>query len=271
MRLRSLPDPSRIPMPAIQYPDLKGKACLVTGGSTGIGAAIVRALGAQGARVAIHCNASRDKAEALAAELRSDGIEAAIVQADLLEPHAPGRIVAEVERAFGRLDVLINNAGHPIARRPIHEIDADFFDQVTDLNYRALFFACRAALPLMRRQGAGAIVNTTSIAARNGGGIGLAPYAAAKAAVMSLTKSLAKEYAQEGIRANAVAPGVIWTGIHEQLTDEAMAEGMKAAIPMRRFGTAEDCVGAYLYLASAEASGYVTGAVIEVNGGSMMP
>jgi 3-oxoacyl-[acyl-carrier protein] reductase len=251
--------------------DLRDRACHVTGASTGIGAAVARALAAQGARVAAHYGSNREAAETLAAEAGAAGGEIVVVQRDLSDGRAAGPLVEEAAERLGGLDVLINNAGSPLGRVPIANASDAFYDQVMDLNFRAVFVACRAAVGIMRRQGGGAIVNTTSIAARHGGGPGALLYAAAKSAVSSLTRGLAKELAREDIRVNAVAPGVIATPLHDRLTPPDVMQGFLAAIPMNRAGVPDECVGAYLFLASPSLSGYMTGQIIEVNGGQYMP
>ncbi len=255
----------------VRIDDLRGKTCLITGASTGIGAAVAKALAAQGARVAAHYGSNREAAEALAAEVGAAGGEIVRLQRDLAGGRAAGPLVEEVAERLGGLDVLINNAGSPLGRVPIANASDAFYDQVMDLNFRAVFVACRAAVGIMRRQGGGAIVNTTSIAARHGGGPGALLYAAAKSAVSSLTRGLAKELARENIRVNAVAPGVVTTPLHDRLTPPDVMQGFLAAIPMNRAGVPDECVGAYLFLASPSLSGYMTGQIIEVNGGQYMP
>jgi 3-oxoacyl-[acyl-carrier protein] reductase len=167
--------------------------------------------------------------------------------------------------------VLINNAGGLVNRVPVAEIDDEVFNAVLDLNVRSLVAACSAAVPFMRKAGHGNIINVTSIAARHGGGAGAVLYASAKGFVSTFTRGLAKELVKDGIRVNAVSPGVITTPFHERYSTPAMLESFKATIPMGRLGTAEECVGAFVFLASDAMSGYVTGQIIEVNGGQYMP
>jgi 3-oxoacyl-[acyl-carrier protein] reductase len=142
---------------------------------------------------------------------------------------------------------------------------------VLNLNVRSVVAASRAAARVFRQQGKGNIINTTSIAARNGGGIGASLYAGAKAFVSNFTRNLAKEFAEQNIRVNAVSPGVIMTPFHERFSTPELIESMRKTIPMGRLGSTEECVGAFLFLASDQLSGYVTGQVIEVNGGQLMP
>lgn len=147
------------------------------------------------------------------------------------------------------------------------------YDRVMDVNARSVFAACHAAIPTMHTQGKGNIINVTSIAARNGGGGGAGLYASAKGFVSTLTGAVTKEEALNlnNIRVNAVAPGVITTPFHERYSNEEQLEAMRKTVPMGRLGTAEECVGDFLFLAGDQLSSYVTGQVIEVNGGQLMP
>ncbi len=252
-------------------PDLKGKSVLITGASTGIGAAAARAFGLAGCRVAIHYNASVNRAEEVAADVRFAGGEAFLVGGDFTSSTKAREVVAAAAERFGGLDILVNNAGGLVRRVPIAEVDDAFFDAVMDLNVRSLVAACSAAVPYMRNAGRGNIVNVTSVAARHGGGAGAVLYASAKGFVSTFTRGLAKELVKDNIRVNAVSPGVIETPFHDRYSTPAMLETFRATIPMGRLGTPEECVGAFLYLASDALSGYVTGQILEVNGGQYMP
>jgi len=251
--------------------DLSGKSVLITGASTGIGAAAARAFAKAGCRVAIHYNASLNRAEEVAADVRFSGAQAFLVRGDLTSSATAREVVDATAAHFGGLDILINNAGGLVRRVPIAEIDDAFFDAVMNLNVRSLVAACSAAVPHMRQQGRGSIINVTSIAARHGGGSGAVMYAAAKGFVSTFTRGLSKEVVKDGIRVNAVSPGVITTPFHERYSTPAMLETFKATIPMGRLGTADECAGAFVFLASDLLSGYVTGQVLEVNGGQLMP
>jgi 3-oxoacyl-[acyl-carrier protein] reductase len=250
--------------------DLKGKCVLITGASTGIGASAARAFGAAGAKVAVHYNASRDQAEQVAADVRKAGGSAVLIGGELSKRGVAEEIVNKAAAELGALHVLINNAGSMIRRANVEAADDDLLQQLFDLNVRSLVAASRAAIPLMRKAGGGSIINTTSIAARNGGAAGATLYAATKGFVSTFTRGLAKEVVKDKIRVNAVAPGVIATPFHERYTSKEVMAMLAATIPMG-VGKPEECDGAYLYLASAQMSGYVTGQVIEVNGGQLMP
>lgn len=252
-------------------PDLKGKAVLITGASTGIGAAAARAFGRNGAKVAVNYNASREPAESVAEAIRQSGGEALLVQGDVTQPEAAADITARTVEAFGRLDVLVNNAGALIKRTPVADYSDEYLDAVLDLNVKQVVrFIREGALQMRKQGGGGSIINLSSIAARHGGGPGSVIYAAAKGFIATATRGWAKELVKDGIRVNAVSPGVIMTPFHERFSTAEQLATMQATIPMNRLGAAEECVGAFLYLASEQMSGYVTGQIIEVNGGQYM-
>lgn len=254
--------------PAI--PDLAGKAVLITGGSTGIGAALVRAFAAQGCRVALHYNASAEAAQAVADEAKNGGGEVVLVQGDVSKSAEVERIVGEAAEQLGGLNGLINNAGSMLGRMSYSEMTDEQYDKVMDLNARSVVVASRVAIPWLKKDG-GFIINTTSIAARHGGGGGAGLYGSSKAFVSNITRGMAKELIGSRVRVNAVAPGVILTPFHERYSSPDQMNAMLGTIPQGRFGTPEDCVGAYLFLASETLSGYIIGQVIEVNGGQLMP
>jgi 3-oxoacyl-[acyl-carrier protein] reductase len=251
--------------------DFTNQVVLVTGAGSGIGAAVAAGFGRRGARVVVHYGHNRDGAEKVAGAIQDAGGTASVVSADMSSGAGAERLVDEVASAHGRLDVLVNNAGDLLGRMPISEMTDEQFTRVMDLNMTSVFAACRRAVPVMRGQGGGAIVNLTSIAARTGGAGGSVAYATAKGAVSTFTRGLAKELAREGIRVNAVAPGVITTPFHERHTSDEQMAAMVAGIPMGRPGTPEECVGTVLFLADPALSGYITGQIIEINGGQLTP
>lgn len=249
----------------------KGKRVLVTGASRGIGAAVARQLGALGAHVAVHYHASAEGAEAVAEAIHETNGEAFTLKGDISRSAEATRVVDEAAERLGGLDLLINNAGDMLGRVTLDEMDDTQYDRVMDLNARSVVMASRAALPYFRRAGRGNIIHTGSIAARNGGGPGAGLYASAKGFVTTLTRNMAKELAGDNIRVNAVAPSVITTDFHERHSNDTQMEAARASIPQGRLGSAEECVGAYVFLGTESMSGYVTGQVIEVNGGQLMP
>jgi 3-oxoacyl-[acyl-carrier protein] reductase len=255
----------------MRLPELAGKAVLITGASTGIGAALARAFAAQGARVGLHYNASEDAAKAVAYEIGAAGGEAVLIRADVGSGAGARSAVEQAVAAFGGLDGLINNAGGMVRRVPYADVSERDYDEIMDLNARSVIVASQAAVAPMKAAGGGFIINTTSVAARNGASGGAGLYGSSKAFVHNVTRGMAKELIPFGIRVNAVAPGVISTPFHERYSTEAQLTAQLATIPAGRLGVAEDCVGAYLFLACASLSGYVIGQVIEVNGGQLMP
>jgi 3-oxoacyl-[acyl-carrier protein] reductase len=253
-------------------PDLKGKSVLITGGSTGIGAAAALAFGKNGAKVAVNFNSSVEEAQKVADGIEAAGGQAVLVRGDVTKPETAAKAVAATVKAFGRLDVLINNAGALIRRTPVADYTDDYVEAVLELNVKQVVRFIREGAVAMRRQGGGgSIVNVSSIAARHGGGPGSVIYAAAKGFVATATRGWAKELVRDRIRVNAVSPGVIMTPFHERYSTDEQLSAMQTTIPMDRLGTPDECAGAFLYLASDAMSGYVTGQIIEVNGGQYMP
>jgi 3-oxoacyl-[acyl-carrier protein] reductase len=263
-------DHPRLAYPTI--PDLRDKVVLITGGSTGIGASAASAFGANGARVAINFRSQRSDAEGVGDFVRRNGGQALLIQRDVTEAGAPAEIIAQTVQAFGRVDVLINNAGALIQRVPVVDYTDEYLEAVLDLNVKQVVRFIRDGAIQMRKQGhGGSIINLSSIAARHGGGPGSVIYAAAKGFVATATRGWAKELVKDKIRVNAVSPGVIMTPFHERYSTPEQLATMQKTIPMDRLGTPDECVGAFLYLASEQMSGYVTGQMLEVNGGQYMP
>lgn len=252
------------------FDELRGKSVLITGASTGIGAAVAAGFGRFGAKVGVHYHRSEAAAEEVAATVRTGGGEALLLQGDVTVPGEVERIVAAQVAGFGRLDVLINNAGDVVRRTAFDELSDDLVDQIMALNARSVVSACRHAVPHFKRQGTGNIINTTSLAARQAGGPGTPIYSASKAFAQGLTRFLAREYAAEGIRVNAVAPGLILTPLQDRNTTPEQLAAMQRNIPMGRAGLPADCVGTYLFLATDALSGFVTGHTLDVNGGQYL-
>jgi 3-oxoacyl-[acyl-carrier protein] reductase len=242
--------------------DLTGKTALVTGASGGIGGAIARALHAQGAAVML-AGTRRDALDRLAGEL---GSRAHVQTADLGDPAAAEALVKAAEEAMGRLDILVNNAGLTRDGLALRMKDEDW-QQVLDVNLTAAFRLSRAALRGMMRRRAGRVVNITSTVGVTGNP-GQANYAASKAGMIGMSKSLAAELASRGVTVNCLAPGFVATAMTDKLTD-AQKEASAKAIPLGRFGTPEEIAAAVVYLASEEAA-YVTGQTLHVNGGIAM-
>jgi 3-oxoacyl-[acyl-carrier protein] reductase len=250
--------------------DLVDKRVLITGASTGIGAAAAKAFAARGASVMVHYNSSRAEAETVVSDIVTAGGRADLIQADLTQPHSAEPMVHSAAKSMGGLDILVNNAGSLCGRTPFGEWDDALYDSVMALNVRAVIDASQAATPYIEAAGGGAIINLGSIAAVDGGGSGAGHYAAAKAYVHALTRHMARDLAKRNIRVNAIAPGVIATPFHAKTPAERMA-AMRAAVPAGRIGEPADCVGPILFLASGQMSGYVTGQILHVNGGQLMP
>ena len=251
--------------------DLKNKVVLITGASTGIGAAAARAFAEQGSKVVVHYNASKDAADKVAREVKAAGGEALLVGGDVTKSANVKRIVADALAGFGRIDVLVNNAGGLVQRTKIEDYTEAFLHQVLDLNVIQVAMFMHEVVPAMRKQGGGNIINVSSIAARHGGGGGAILYAGAKGFISTVTRGWAKELVGDNIRVNAVSPGVITTPFHDRYSTAEQLKAMQATVPMNRLGSADECAGTFLYLASDAMSGYVTGQIIEVNGGQLMP
>jgi 3-oxoacyl-[acyl-carrier protein] reductase len=250
--------------------DLTGRTALVTGAGSGIGRACALALGARGARVAVHYHKSREGAEAVVEQLRANGAEAFALSGDLTQAAAAKALVEQALQRLQTLDVLVNNAGDLIARKPFLEIDEAHWRSVIDVNVSSTLYMCQAAAPPMIARRSGAIVNMSSLAAWNGGGPGAAAYSAAKGAIVSLTKGIAKELAPHGVRVNCVSPGLIGdTNFHGRFTPQPAFDGLAKTVPLGRAGAPDEVAGVVAFLASPDSS-YLTGETIEINGGLLM-
>ncbi|UJL47906.1 3-oxoacyl-[acyl-carrier-protein] reductase [Virgibacillus sp. NKC19-16] len=245
---------------------LKGKNALVTGASRGIGRAIAIELAKQGANVAVNYAGSEAKAKGVVEELESIGVKAFKVQADVANETNVKSMVKEVVSQFGSLDILVNNAGVN-KDNLLMRMKEEEFDQVINTNLKGAFVCTKAVTRQMMRQKNGRIINVASIVGVSGNA-GQANYVAAKAGVIGLTKTTAKELATRNILVNAVAPGFITTDMTDELTEEQRAS-MLAMIPLERLGTAEDVANVVRFLASEDAN-YITGQTIHIDGGMVM-
>jgi len=269
--------------------DFTGKVVLVTGASSGIGRATAEFFGECGAKVAVSYLKNQAGAESAVAAIsakhalgvasgaessqivsETSGGRAVAVQADVTKNAEITRMIAEVEEKLGAIDILVNNAGSLVERLKTAELSEERWDEVFALNVKSAFFAAQAVIPKMLEKGAGVIINVTSIAGRNGGAPGSIHYSAAKGAMITMNKGLAKEFANQGIRVNGVSPGVIDTPFHETFsTPEAMANFANNIIPMGRVGSSREVAQVIAFLAS-DAASYLCGETIEINGGMLM-
>jgi 3-oxoacyl-[acyl-carrier protein] reductase len=248
--------------------DLAGRVVLVTGSSRGIGAEVAVKAAERGARVAIHGNRSEDAAAHVLTRVRDVGAEGEVFAADLSDGPQAEALVREVIGAFGQLDGLVNNAGRTQVG-PFLELDPSEWEAVIRTDLTAAFHTCRAALPAMLERGQGSIVN---VASRLGqaGVTQTAAYSAAKAGLMGLTRSLAREFASQGIRVNAVAPGFTVTEMTADLAETETGQRRLRDIPLGRFGRADEVAEAVVFLLS-DASSLFVGQTLNPNGGSHMP
>lgn len=248
---------------------LTGQAALVTGASSGIGAATAEVLSERGARVALGYHKNRKGAEDTVARIRAAGGTAVAIQADVRAAADITRLVTEAVDAVGPLDILVNNAGSLVERQKLADVTEARWDDIYALNVRSVLLVSQVVAPSMIARHTGTIINVGSIAGHHGGGPGAGAYASAKAAVMAYTKSMARELAPHGIRVNGVAPGVIDTPFHEVFSTPEMLKAFAGAIPLGRIGTALECGTVIAFLASPAAS-FIVGEMIEINGGQLM-
>lgn len=243
----------------------KGKVAVVTGASRGIGRSIALALAAQGATI-VAVDMDQASTDAVVAELQAAGAKALAVVGNVTVTADAERMIDAANEAFGRVDILVNNAG--ITRDGLlMRMKDDDWDAVLNVNLKGAFLCTRAAFKVMSKQRYGRIINIASIVGQMGNA-GQANYCASKAGLIGLTKSNAREMAKRSITVNAVAPGFIATAMTDALSDKVRAE-LTAQIPMDKLGSADDIANAVVFLAS-EASGYITGHVLAVNGGMYM-
>jgi 3-oxoacyl-[acyl-carrier protein] reductase len=243
----------------------KNKVALITGGARDIGKAIAQRIAAEGGKVVINYFQSSSLAEQTLSEIKSEGGDAVIFKADVRRASEVKKLVEFVVATYGdRLDILVNNAGGIVDRKKLREQDEEFYDAVMDLNVKSVFLVTRSFVPMMTS--GGAIVNVSSLAARDGGGGGASLYAASKGAITTYTRGLAKELGPEGIRVNAVCPGLIDTTFHDIFTPDDVRAKVASGTPLRREGTSGEVSNLVAFLASEEAS-FITGANYDINGG----
>jgi acetoacetyl-CoA reductase len=243
---------------------LDEKVAIVTGGSRGIGAAIAREMGKEGATVVINYNHSHEHAHKLVEEIKGMGGSAIALQADISEEEPTKLLIEKVLERFGRVDILVNNAG--ITRdRTFRKMSSEEWHKVIDTNLSSAFNTCKVALPVMLEQKYGRIINISSVIGQSGG-FGQANYAAAKAGLIGFTKSIALETARAGVTVNAICPGFIATEMVAEMPD-AVQEAIIAQIPMKRLGKPEDVAKGVIFLCESE---YMTGQCLNLNGGLYM-
>jgi 3-oxoacyl-[acyl-carrier protein] reductase len=250
--------------------ELREKTVFITGASRGIGFATALAFCRSGVRrFCLHYHSYGEGIKALTAQLESAGAEVNVLKADLALDGGTEELLKGFRSLAIPADILINNAGSLVQRAKLGEMTPELYDRVMNLNTKSMYFISQAVAPGMIERGGGQIVNLSSIAARNGGGLGATIYAASKAAVACITKGLAKELAPKGIRVNAVSPGTVDNDFHAQFSTRQMLDGMLAQTPAGKLGDNEEVADTILFLCS-DAARYIHGQTIEINGGMYM-
>jgi len=247
--------------------ELSGRIALVTGGASGIGRASSLALAREGADVALTYFSSAEEAGQVSAAIEKLGRRALSLEADMTDEATVERVVADTEGKLGPIDILFANAGGILKRIRSTEATLDLWNACFTLNVTSTFLVCRAALKRMEKRRRGAIITMSSLAAFSGGGPGATHYAAAKGAIATYTRGLAREVGPLGIRVNGVAPGLIATRFHDVFNTPEGRAAAVAATPLRREGTPEDVAEAVVYLAS-DRSSYLAGELLQINGGA---
>lgn len=249
--------------------DLSGKIALITGGSSGIGAATAQRFAELGAQVAISYHRNERGAQQVRERALKAGGEAIAVHADVRHASEILSLIEETTERLGPIDILVNNAGSLIERMRLMDMTEEHWDNVMNLNLKSAFVCSQAVARSMIERKSGSIVNIVSIAGRNGGGLGAGAYATAKGGLITFTKALAKELAPYHIRVNAVSPGVIDTPFHEVFSTPEMIRDFVKTIPLGRVGSAMEVANVIAFLVS-DAASYIAGETIEVNGAQLM-
>lgn len=251
------------------YLDLTGKTALITGASSGIGAAAAVVMADLGARVAIGYHNNEKGANQVRDRIAATGAKIIAVQGDVRKTADIRNLVDRTVSEFGPIDILVNNAGSLVERQKLAQITEERWNDILNLNLTSAMICSQMVAPSMVERKSGSIINIVSIAGRNGGGPGALAYATAKGALITFTKGLAKEMAPAGVRVNGVSPGVIDTPFHEVFSTPEMIRNFVAGIPLGRTGTSMECAKVIAFLAS-DAAAYIVGETIEVNGGQLM-
>ena len=244
---------------------MKNKVAIVAGGARDIGRAVSEALAAEGAKVVVNYFNNAAYGEATVKAIKDAGGEAVAIAGDMTRQADVENLVAEAVKAFGdSIDILVNVVGGLVARKPLAEMDEEFFEYVMKLNVTSTFLTMKQIVPHMGE--GGSIINFASLAGRDGGGPGASAYAASKGAVMTFTRAMAKELGPSGIRVNCVCPGMISTTFHDTFTRDEVRKNVAAGTPLRREGNAGEVADLVTYLASP-ASSFLTGTSVDINGG----
>ncbi|MEZ9159490.1 SDR family NAD(P)-dependent oxidoreductase [Vibrio lentus] len=257
------------------FNDLKGKRILITGSTAGMGLATARIFAKYGAKIGINSRVFSPKVDEVLTELTALGGDVAFFPANLMDTLECERLVNEFTEHFGGMDVLINNAGGLGGRANLEDIDDEFYERVMDLNVRSALMTTKFSIPHLRASAAesgqtSCVISTGSIAAREGGGVGAGIYAASKAWLHDIHRNWVKEFAKDNIRFNIVSPGTIDTAFHDGKSDE-LKSNIANNIPMGRFGSIEEVAPTFAFFASHACSGYITGQILDVNGGQIAP
>ncbi|MFB5189025.1 SDR family NAD(P)-dependent oxidoreductase [Alicyclobacillus fastidiosus] len=255
----------------VKYMELSGKIALVTGASGGIGRAVALDLAELGAKVAVNYLSNRDGADETVETIRKRGGHAVAIQADVTNEEQIQSLVEQTEKSFGdSIDILVNNTGTLVERRAVEDMTMDLWKQVMDVNVTSAVFTSKAVIPGMKAKGFGNIINLSSLAAHNGGGLRAIAYGASKGAIVTFTRGLARELAPYGIRVNCVAPGFIDdTKFHATFTTPEARDATIAGIPLGRAGVPQDVSRSIVFLAT-EQSSFITGETLDINGGVLM-